>query len=127
MNIISDTFLQTYNNFSVYYINRKGYRRYQITCNEAVGCSKIRKLIDASRFQRQYPTEVGYSYAMTTTFYFAIRSSETVAMGALAALKYWHEQVNVGMPLCSEEELNNIAKSILVRWCRLLFISDNVY
>ena len=65
MNIISDTFLQTYNNFSVYYINRKGYRRYQITCNEAVGCSKIRKLIDASRFQRQYPTEVSYSYAMT--------------------------------------------------------------
>ncbi len=120
MDFIGNTFNETYTIYSNHYILKEGFRKHQTTCNESVGASKIRKLIEASKFQKRRPSESDFSLSITNTFYFAFRGRETTVMGVFAAIKHWNEEVNIPLNICSIEEVNRLAIKVLIRWYKIL-------
>lgn len=120
MNFISRTFEGTFEEYKDYFIKRNGYEKYNKVCDKIIGSSKLRSLIDMSKFRQVIPSETDFSIAVTSTFYFSFRGFEVTAMAVLISIKQWNDEVNSSLFLCSDDRINAIASSSLQRWCGML-------
>lgn len=120
MNFISKTFDETFEEYKDYFIKRNGYMKYNKVCDNIIGSSKLRSLIDMSKFRQVVPSETDFSIAVTSTFYFSFRGFEVTAMAVLISIKHWNDEVNSLLYLCPDDRVNAIASKSLHRWCGML-------
>lgn len=123
MEIIGNTFNQTYENYKAHFIYQHGAAKFEKAYNAVVSSDKFKNILSWSRTNRNYPGGADYSNAINSIFYFMFKNNETTAMGVLIAIKYWNDNLNICMGLCAESTVNEIATNQLRQYCASLIYS----
>jgi hypothetical protein len=123
MEIIGNTFNQTYENYKAYFIYQHGTAKFEKAYHAVVNSDKIKNLLLWSRSNHNYLGGADYSNTINSIFYFMFKNNETTAMGVLIAIKYWNDNLNACMGLCADSKVNDIAINQLRQYCASLLYS----
>ena len=103
-------------NFFAKYINEFGEQKLRTVHEKIMVSDKVSGLISRSRFEMKPPIAEHFLYAVPSTSYFFLKKNITVAAGCLFALLRWNDEVNVEFEMLDQHELDQIVRSIIIKF-----------